>query len=175
MVLDPVSIAPAVLVLDDVASFGQVSNDAERCALSYAERRGDVASSTRRPLISMNASPSRSSRTGSPRSRSLRSLSLTVGAPAKSSSPRRRTRTLPASRTSMISSKGCSSLNSHARSVRAYAVERGGDPRNLSRSQRAEAASEGAPHPAVLLQPRNTSPTRIKTISPGRDGPCRRW
>ena len=93
------------------------------------------------------------------------SLSLTLGAPAKSSSPRRRTRTLPASRTSMISSKQCLSLNSHARSVRAYAVERGGDPRNLSRSQRAEAASEGAPHSTVLLQPGNTRPLRGSSLS----------
>lgn len=43
MVLDPVSIPPAVLVLDDAASFGQVRNDPERCALRYTERRRDVA------------------------------------------------------------------------------------------------------------------------------------
>ena len=43
MVLDPVSITPTLLVLYDVAGFGQLGDDAERRALSDAERRGDVA------------------------------------------------------------------------------------------------------------------------------------
>ena len=43
MVLDAVAIATTVLVLDDVAGFGQVGDDAKRGALGDAERRGDLA------------------------------------------------------------------------------------------------------------------------------------
>src|SRR5208282_2259686 len=42
MGLDAVAIAAAVLVLDDVAGFGEVGDDAEGAALGDAQRRGDV-------------------------------------------------------------------------------------------------------------------------------------
>lgn len=42
VVLDPVPIATAVLLLDDIAGLGQVGNDAERGALGDVERSGDV-------------------------------------------------------------------------------------------------------------------------------------
>ena len=43
MVLDPVPVAAALLLLHDVAGLGQVGHDAERGALSDAERRRHVA------------------------------------------------------------------------------------------------------------------------------------
>ncbi len=43
MSLDPVPIAPAIFVFDDVSGFGQVAHDAKGSSLSDAERGRDVA------------------------------------------------------------------------------------------------------------------------------------
>jgi hypothetical protein len=42
MGLDAVAIAAAVLVLDDVVGFGEVSDDGKGAAFGDAQRRGDV-------------------------------------------------------------------------------------------------------------------------------------
>ena len=68
----------------------------------------------------------------------LLNRSVTVGTPARSSSPRRHTRTRPCSRTSITSSSACWRFNAHTRSCRwatrsAEAATRRASARNESR------------------------------------------